>query len=207
MSDDCEGDTKRARTDPAYRRALWIVVLLNLGFGLSETAGGFLAGSEALKADALDFLGDGSITLLGLVALTWQAKTRSKIALTQGLFLALLAIYVFAMAVWRAIEAVPPEAAIMGGIGIIALLINVLSAYVLSRFRAGDAQARAVWLFSRNDALANVGVIAAAVLVGVTRSAWPDLIVAGIIAGLFLYSSREIISDAWLELHKPASNK
>ncbi|OYW83588.1 MAG: cation transporter [Asticcacaulis sp. 32-58-5] len=207
MSDDCEGDPKRAQTDPAYRRALWIVVLLNLGFGLSEMAGGFLAGSEALKADALDFLGDGSITLLGLLALNWQAKTRSKIALAQGVFLALLAIYVFSMAVWRAIEAVPPEAAIMGGIGIVALLVNVLSAYVLSRFREGDAQARAVWLFSRNDALANVGVIVAAVLVALTRSAWPDLIVAGIIAGLFLYSSREIISDAWRELHSPSSDK
>ena len=65
----CSGDTKRAERDPAYRRALWIVVLLNLGFGLAEIVGGFLADSQALKADALDFIGDGSISLLGLIAL------------------------------------------------------------------------------------------------------------------------------------------
>ena len=69
----CHGDTERAEHDPAYRRALWIVVVLNLGFGVLEAVGGFVASSQALKADALDFLGDGSITLVGLLALAWSA--------------------------------------------------------------------------------------------------------------------------------------
>lgn len=106
----CTGNTKRAETDPAYRRALWWVVILNVGFGLCEIVGGFLANSQALKADALDFLGDGSITFVGLLALGWAAGTRAKVAMTQGLFLGLLGLWVLGMALWRALTAMPPEA-------------------------------------------------------------------------------------------------
>jgi len=97
MSDcGCETDTARAGTDPGYKRALWIVVILNLGFGICELVGGFVAGSQALKADSLDFIGDGSITLVGLVALGWSAVARSRTALIQGLFLATLGLGVIA---------------------------------------------------------------------------------------------------------------
>ena len=205
MSDDCgcTGDETRARTDPAYRRALWIVVILNIGFGLIEIVAGFLSGSQALKADALDFLGDGSITFVGLLALGWAAATRARVALSQGLFLAVLGVSVIAMAVWRALNAVPPEAEIMGGVGVVALAVNITAALVLARFReGGDAQARAIWLFSRNDALANIAVIAAAGLVYWLNSAWPDLIVAGAIALLFIHSAWEIIRDARGELRE-----
>ena len=199
----CTGDTARAGTDPAYRRALWIVVILNVSFGLVEFAGGFLASSQALKADALDFLGDGSITFIGLLALSWSAGTRAKVALTQGLFLAALGLGVIGLAIWRAVNAVPPEADIMGAIGLVALAVNVSATLVLARFReGGDAQARAIWLFSRNDALANVAVIAAAGLVYLFESAWPDLIVAGAIALLFLHSASDIIGGAVRELRK-----
>lgn len=202
MSDcGCEADTERASVDAAYRRALWIVVVLNLGFGVCELVGGFVAGSQALKADSLDFLGDGSITLVGLLALSWSAVARSRTALTQGCFLAALGIGVIASAGWRAFNAVPPEADLMGGIGVVALIVNVTAALVLARFRgSGDANARAIWLFSRNDALANVAVIAAAGLVAWTGSAWPDLVVAAVIALLFLHSAYDIIRDARKEL-------
>jgi cation diffusion facilitator family transporter len=202
MSDcGCETDTARAGADPAYRRALWTVVVLNVGFGLLELVGGFVAGSQALKADSLDFIGDGSITLIGLLALGWAATTRSRIALVQGLFLAALGLGVIGFAAWRAFNAVPPEAELMGGIGIVALVVNVSAALILARFRdQGDATSRAIWLFSRNDALANIAVIVAAILVGWTESAWPDLVVAGVIALLFLHSASEIIRDARREL-------
>ena len=196
----CTGDTQRAERDPRYRRALWLVVVLNLGFGVIEAVGGFVANSQALKADSLDFLGDGSITLVGLLALAWSARARARVALIQGLFLAILGFGVIGFAAWRALHAVPPEADLMGGIGIAALLVNVAAALVLSRFRAGDANVRAIWLFSRNDALANVAVIAAAGLVAWLDSAWPDLIVAGAIALLFLHSASEIIRDARQDL-------
>lgn len=196
----CDADEERAERDLAYRKALWIVASMNLGFGVAEIIGGFIANSQALKADALDFLGDGSITFVALLALAWTAAARARVAFVQGVFLALLGLGVIAMAVWRAMNAEPPEAALMGGIGIVALIINVAAALILSRFRAGDANVRAVWLFSRNDALANVAVIVAALLVAWTSSAWPDLIVAGCIAILFIHSSIEIIRDARKQL-------
>lgn len=205
MSDDCgcTGDPNRMKSDPAYRRALWIVVILNIGFGLCELAGGFLAGSQALKADSLDFLGDGSISFMGLLALGWQPSSRARVALVQGLFLAALGIGVLGTAVWRAFNAVAPEAGLMGGIGTAALAVNVTAALVLARFRkGGDANARAIWLFSRNDALANIAVIAAAGLVTWTGSAWPDLGVAAAIALLFLHSASAIIGDARSELRE-----
>jgi Co/Zn/Cd efflux system component len=210
MSDDCgcTGDKDRMRTDPAYRRALWIVVVLNVGFGLCELAGGFLAGSQALKADSLDFIGDGSITFVGLLALAWTQPARARVALVQGLFLAALGLGVLGTAAWRAVNAVAPEAELMGGIGVAALAVNVAAAMVLARFReGGDASARAIWLFSRNDALANVAVIAAAVLVGWTESAWPDLLVAVVIALLFLHSSTEIIGGARRELREQRAGR
>ena len=200
----CTGDSKRAEKDPAYARALWIVVILNLGFGVCEMLGGFIANSQALKADALDFIGDGSITLIGLLALGWTAHARARIALTQGLFLGALGIGVLAFAAWRAFNAVAPEAELMGGIGIVALIVNISAALVLSRFRDGDANVRAVWLFSRNDALANVAVIFAAALVGWTGQAWPDLAVAGVIALLFLHSAFEIIRHARVDMRETA---
>lgn len=195
----CTGDTKRAERDAGYRRALWIVVLLNLGFGFCEIVGGFIANSQALKADALDFIGDGSITLVGLLALGWTAQARTNVALAQGLFLGALGVGVILFAAWRALNAVVPEAELMGGIGVIALIVNIVSALVLARFREGDANVRAIWLFSRNDAIANVAVIIAALLVAWTGSAWPDLTVAAVIALLFLHSAYEIIRSARTE--------
>lgn len=205
MSDDdsggcgCTGDSKRAEHDPGYRRALWIVVLLNLGFGLCEIVGGFLADSQALKADALDFIGDGSITLVGLLALGWTPAARTRVALAQGLFLGALGFGVIGFAIWRAMHALAPEADLMGGIGIVALLVNISAALILARFREGDANVRAIWLFSRNDSVANVAVIVAAGLVAWTGSAWPDLAVAGVIALLFLHSAYEIVRSACAE--------
>lgn len=199
----CTGDVARASTDDAYRRALWLVVILNVGFGLCEIVGGFIADSQALKADALDFLGDGSITFVGLLALSWKERTRARVALTQGIFLGALGAWVLGMAAWRFATATPPEAELMGGIGVVALIVNVTAALILARFReGGDAQARAIWLFSRNDALANIAVIIAAILVFALNSALPDILVAVGIAGLFLHSAWEIIADARKELRE-----
>ena len=157
-------------------------MLLNLGFGMAEIVGGFLADSQALKADALDFIGDGTISLFGLLG-------------------------VILFAIWRAMNAVAPEADLMGGFGVVALAVNVTAAFVLARFRKGDANVRVIWLFSRNDALANIAVIVAAGLVAWTGSAWPDLVVAGVIALLFLHSAFEITRDARREMAMTGSGR
>lgn len=180
----------------AYRRALWIVILLNAGYGIAEMIGGFIAGSQALKADALDFLGDGSITLFGLLAIGWSLRWRARSALIQGIFLALMGTGVLLNTAYRFFFLQTPESELMGILGAIALVINIVAAVVLMPHRAGDANVRAVWLFSRNDAIGNLVVVIAAGLVAWTRTPWPDLIAASVIASLFLHASWSIIRDA-----------
>ena len=202
--DDDDDDDDRiqdySHATPAYKRALWTVVLLNVGMGAAEIVAGFISGSQALKADAIDFLGDGTITLLGLMAIAWSLTWRARAALLQGIFLGALGLGVLVTSVYRVLVLHQPEADIMGLFGIIALVVNVASAWVLLAHRTGDANVRAVWLFSRNDAIGNVAVIIAAGLVAWTGTAWPDLLVAVVIAGLFLQSSWAIIKDARREL-------
>ena len=201
-SDDDELPRDLSHITPAYKRALWIVVVLNVGYGLVEIVGGFLSGSQALKADALDFLGDGLITFLGLLAIGWSLLWRARSALIQGLFLGALGLGVLASTIYRMIVQQQPEAELMGLFGIIALVVNVVAAMVLIPHRTGDANVRAVWLFSRNDAIGNAAVVVAAGLVAWTGTAWPDLAVAVVIAGLFLQSSWSIVRDARNDLRE-----
>lgn len=202
MVDEDELPRDLSHISAAYKRALWIVVLMNTGYGVIEMVGGFVSGSQALKADALDFLGDGLITLLGLIAIGWSLRWRARSALIQGLFLGALGLSVLGATVYRIVVQQQPEAELMGTLGFIALLVNVGAAFVLVPHRAGDANVRAVWLFSRNDAIGNAAVVLAALLVGWTGSAWPDLVVAAIIGGLFLHSSWHIVTDAVAELRE-----
>jgi Co/Zn/Cd efflux system component/copper chaperone CopZ len=197
---DWEGQAVAAHSTPAYRRALVWVVSLNLGFGGVEMAGGFVSGSQALKADALDFLGDGLITGLAIVAIGWSLGWRARAAALQGVFLALLGLGVLGTTAWRVLSGDAPEAGLMGLLGIVALAVNVGAAAILLPHRMGDANVRAVWLFSRNDAIGNAAVIVAAALVAWTGTRWPDLIVAAGVAGLFLHSAWTIIRDARREL-------
>lgn len=203
MSDACQCHEKDLGAKPAaYRRALALVVALNLGMGVVEMASGILAGSQALKADALDFLGDGAITGLGLLAIGWTRTTRTRTALLQGVFLALLGLGVLAAAAYRVLVVQVPEAGAMGLVGALALVVNVACAALLLPHRKGDAGVRAVWLFSRNDAIGNAAVILAAGAVALTGTPWPDLVVAVGIAGLFLHSAVDIIRDGFAELRR-----
>ncbi|MEP9370126.1 cation diffusion facilitator family transporter [Xanthobacter sp. VNH20] len=204
QADDDDDDLPKdlSHITPAYKRALWIVVGLNAGYGVIEMFGGFLSGSQALKADALDFLGDGLITFLGLLAIGWSLLWRARSALIQGLFLGALGLGVLGTTAYRVLVQHQPEAELMGLFAIIALVINVAAALVLIPHRTGDSNVRAVWLFSRNDAIGNAAVVVAAGLVAWTGTPWPDLVVAVVIAGLFLQSSWSIIRDARSDLRE-----
>ena len=200
--DDDDLPSDLSHITPAYKRALWIVVLLNVGYGVAQMVAGFAAGSQALKADALDFMGDGLITFLGLLAIGWSLAWRARSALIQGVFLALLGAGVLISTLYRVVLLNQPQAEMMGLFGALALIVNVTAAVLLIPHRSGDANARAVWLFSRNDALGNLAVIVAAGLVAWTNTAWPDLVVAFIIAALFLQSSWSIIRHARADLRE-----
>lgn len=200
-----EPASERAAITPRYRRALWIVVVLNVGYGVVEMLGGFYSDSQAVKADALDFLGDGAITLLGVLALGWSFVWRARAALIQGVFLGLLGLGVLATTVYRVIVQAQPDAGWMGMLGLVALLVNVAATLVLIPHRSGDSNVRAVWLFSRNDAIGNAAVVIAALLVAWLNNPWPDLAVAVAIAGLFLQSAWSIVRDARLDLARAPS--
>lgn len=198
--DDDDRIPDLSHVTPAYKRALWMVVLLNVGYGVIEIGGSLLSGSQALQADSLDFIGDGLISFLGLIAVGWGLAARARAALLQGIFLALLGFGVIGSTAYRVFVEHEPQTVLMAGFAIVAFIVNVLAAVLLIPHRKGDANMRAVWLFSRNDAIGNLAVVVAAGLVWLLNSPWPDLIVAFAVAALFLQSAWTIIRHARSDL-------
>lgn len=204
--DCCEGVTEGlADASDAFRRAIWLVLVMNGAMFLVEIVAGQLAGSMALQADALDFAGDTATYGVSLFALGRSDAFRSRTALGKSLVMGAMAIYVLGSAVWRTFVAGAPQAITMGAIGLIALAVNVAAALVLLRFRDGDANARSVWLCSRNDAIGNLFVLAAAGVVAWTGTRWADLAVAAVMAALFLNTAWQIGVRSLTELRGAAS--
>ncbi|NDW06692.1 cation transporter [Jiella pacifica] len=218
MADDCchatprQDDLKREEScgchdgvpvfdgvDPRYKTILWTVIALNGVMFLIEMVAGELAGSQALKADALDFLGDTVTYGLSLAVIGASLKTRASAALFKGISLSLMAIWVFGSTLYHTLVLGLPSAGLMGAIGFLALAANLASVLLLVRYKDGDANVRSVWLCSRNDAIGNVAVMGAGLLVFATATPWPDLAVAAIMAGIFLTSSVQILRQAWRE--------
>jgi len=185
---------------PAYKRALLLVIAINGVMFIVEMLAGFASGSQALKADALDFGGDTATYAISLAVLAAPIGVRARASLFKGASLAAIAGFILITTALRFFGGETPEAQTMGIIGLVALLANVASVFILLRWRDGDSNVRSVWLCSRNDAIGNVGVIAAGATVALSGSAWPDLIVAALLATLFLKSSASIISQARQEL-------
>ena len=196
----CNNNTSFDGASKPFKRAMWLVIAINGVMFLIEMIGGFLAESQALKADALDFLGDTvtySITLMVIgMPLVWRAWA----ALFKGVSLGCMGLWVFGSTLYHAVYLGSPQAETMGLIGVMALTANLTSVWLLFRFRNGDANVRSVWLCSRNDAIGNLAVIVAASGVWVTNSAYPDIFVAGIMSALFLWSSYQIIRQSLNEL-------
>ena len=142
------------------------------------------AQSVSLWADALDFAGDAANYALSLVVLSMSLYWRATAALVKGITMAAFGVFVIAKVVWSYFYGVSPEPMVMGAIGVMALIANVSVALMLYAFRDGDANMRSVWLCSRNDSIANIAVILAAVGVFGTGSVFPDLFVAFVIAYL-----------------------
>ncbi|OYY67643.1 MAG: cation transporter [Sphingomonadales bacterium 28-55-16] len=208
MADNCcesACGSETAKADPRWRRVLWAALIVNAGMFLVEMVAGATADSRALQADALDFLGDAanyavSLAVVGM-ALAWRARA----ALLKSLFMLGFAAWVMGSAVFAFVNGTAPDPATMGVIGTLALVANIGVALLLYRYRFGDANMRSVWICSRNDAIGNVAVLVAALGVFGTGSAWPDLIVASIMAALALTGGVQVLRHALGELRAIAT--
>jgi len=179
-----------------YKRILWIVIAINLVMFLVEMIASFFSNSMALRADALDFLGDTLTYSITLLAIGYSLRWRASAALFKGITLALLGLWVLGSTIYRVFILGIPDEIIMGSVALVAFSANVISALLLLKYRNGDSNVRSVWLCSRNDAIGNLGVIIAAIVVYYTQSPWPDLIVAFLMALLFLHSATSIFRQA-----------
>jgi Co/Zn/Cd efflux system component len=185
--------------DARYRHILWTIIAINGTMFLTEMVAGHVARSQALQADALDFLADTATYGLSLAVIGFSLKARARAALLKGMSLSVMAAWVLSSTIYHTFALGVPRAELMGGIGVLALAANVGSVLLLMRYKDGDANVRSVWLCSRNDAIGNVVVMIAAAGVWGTGTAWPDLGVAALMAGVFITSSGQILRQAWAE--------
>lgn len=178
-------------------RVLYSVLAINAVMFLVEFAAGWLAGSTALLGDSLDMFGDASVYALTLFVLHRSDRARAGAALVKGGFMLLFGVLVIADAVRKVILQEVPQADWMGTVGLVALLANTYCFYLLYSHRADDLNMRSTWICSRNDLVANTSVVLAAILVAVTGSLWPDVLVGLAIALLFLHSAWQVSREAY----------
>ena len=201
--DHCNSGAAAAATataDPRYRRILWVALLVNATKFVVELGAGARSGSASLLADAIDFLGDAANYGLSLWVLAMALAWRARAALFKGASMLAFGVFVIGRVAWGALQGVPPEPITMGSVGLLALAANLGVAVLLYAWREGDANMRGVWLCTRNDALGNLAVMGAALGVLGTGTAWPDLVVAAIMAGLAISGGWAVIRHARQEL-------
>ena len=199
MACSCSHEPAPQKPNSKFRTALWIALVINLAMFFVEIVGGAYANSSALWADSLDFFGDAVNYGISLAVLGASLYWRATVALLKGITMATFGFVVIGKTIYSYMQGIPPEAITMGAIGVLALVANVISAFVLYAFRDGDSNMQSVWLCSRNDAIGNVAVIFAAVGVFGTGSLWPDVIVAAIMATLGLTAGYQVIKNALRE--------
>jgi cation diffusion facilitator family transporter len=193
MKDCCEVMTD---VSVEQRRVLQIVLWINLVMFLVEFGAGLLADSTALLADSVDMLGDAIVYGFSLYVVSRGSVWQARAALLKGSVMAAFGLGVLVEAVLKIVRGTVPAADVMGGIGLLALAANLACLLLLRRRRADDINMRSAWLCSRNDVMANAGVLLAAAGVFVTGSAWPDLAIGLLIAAMFATSALGVIREA-----------
>ncbi|UVK56947.1 cation transporter [Mesorhizobium sp. AR02] len=194
------------KSNDALRRVVLLVALLNLGYFGVEFTVALAIGSVSLFADSIDFLEDASVNLLILLALGWSMRARSRV----GMALALILLVPGLATLWTAWEKfnspVPPQPLALMLTGLGALVVNLSCAYMLAAYRHHSGSlTRAAFLSARNDAFANIAIIAAGLVTAfLWRSAWPDLVVGLGIAALNADAAREVW-EAAREEHRVAA--
>ncbi len=198
MSACCSGSCSSGKVSvsPRFRKVLWVALVVNTLMFVVEIVGGLRSGSVSLLADAVDFAGDAANYGLSLAVLSMGALWRARAAWIKGMTMGAYGLFVLGKTGWAAMSGVPPEPYTMGAVALLALAANASVAAMLFAFRDGDANMRSVWLCSRNDAIVNVAVVLAAAGVLGTGTAWPDLLVAALIASLALSASVSVVRQA-----------
>ncbi|WP_221793410.1 cation transporter [Oceanobacter mangrovi] len=183
-------------TDQSQKTLLWTVLLLNAAMFVVEFGVGWLARSSGLMADSLDMLADALVYGMSLYAVGRGNTEKARAALMNGSFQLALGIGVLLYVVWRITQNEIPAAETMGVIAVLALIVNAACFGLLWKSRSGDINLRSSWICSRNDMIANVGVLVAAGLVTALNSPWPDWIIATLVAIIVIRSALRIIREA-----------
>ncbi|HET7524410.1 MAG TPA: cation transporter [Burkholderiaceae bacterium] len=204
MSAHCCPTPAKPVVDPRYRTVLWVALVLNSAMFVVELGASWASGSVSLLADSIDFFGDAGNYALSLAVLGMGLQARSKAALFKAACMGAFGIFVLGKALWNLQAGTVPEPATMGVVGFAALTVNGGVAWMLYRYRSGDANMRSVWICTRNDALGNVAVMLAALGVFGTGSAWPDLVVAAVMGTLALWGAATVLAHARGELRVSA---
>lgn len=170
-----------------------------------EVGAGLAAGSASLQADALDFLGDAANYAISLLVASMALRYRASAALAKGATMGAFGLWVIATVIWHAMHGTLPDAFTMGAVGVAALAANAASFGLLWAYRHGDANMRSAWICTRNDVLGNMAVLLAAAGVFGTRTGWPDVIVAAIMAALALQGAAMVIRQSLGELRQPVT--
>jgi cation diffusion facilitator family transporter len=194
--DHCAHDGGPPALERSFRRILWFALAVNAAMFAVEAVAGLLARSVALQADAIDFFADAASYAITLSVLGMGIRARANAALFKGATMGVLGLWVIGNAVHHLLSSALPEPIIMGPVALLALAANVTVALLLFRHREGDSNRRSIWLCTRNDAIANILVLAAAGGVAATGAGWPDIAVAAIIAYLNLSASGRILKQA-----------
>jgi cation diffusion facilitator family transporter len=190
MSCDCR------REGVEIQRHVFVLLLaINATMFWLEIVSGILANSTALMADSLDMLADAAIYGIALYAVGKPNSAKRAAALTSGIFQGVLGLLLVAEVIRRFLYGREPASLVMIAVGAAALAANISCLWLLRKQREGEVHVRASWIFTRTDALANLGTIFGGGLVLATRSALPDLIVGAAIALVVLYGSFEIVRD------------
>ena len=195
----CEIDALREK----HSRVLKLVLAINATMFLLEGITGWFANSTSLMADALDMLGDALVYGMSLYVLTKSQQQQAKISLVKGSFMLFFGLFVLGDALYKLSYPAIPNAQTMGIIGTFALLANLVCFFLLYSHKEDNLNMSSTWLCSRNDLFANIGVLIAAGLSYVYFSKWPDIIIGGAIALLFLKSSWHVISEAIPAIKQP----
>jgi Co/Zn/Cd efflux system component len=185
---------------PAYRRILWVALAVNLAMFFVEIGAGLAAQSVSLLADSLDFLGDAGNYGISLFVLGMALQWRARASLLKAASMAAFGAWVAVTTAQHAIAGTVPAAPLMGAVGALAFVANLGVAALLYRWRAGDSNMRSVWICTRNDAIGNLAVLAAAAGVFGSGTAWPDYLVAAIMSGLALVGAVQVARQAIAEL-------